>query len=176
MTEALIVIDMQNAFFDEPHEGLVAAVNQRVADATASGRTVLYTRDIAPTDLPSGDPQGRTELHPGLDVRGPIVPKGPGRDGNFSGFLLAEPGTHPGHGALGPLAAQLRAIGADRVRVIGIAADVCVAATARDAVRLGYPATVELDATAFVGAQPDGDDATVDELIAAGVEVIGTAP
>ena len=173
MIEALIVVDMQNAFFVRPHDGLVAAVNQRVADAVANGHPVLYTRDIAPTDLPPGDPQGATELHPGLDVRGPVLPKGPGKDGNFSAFILSPPGTPPGHGLLGPLAAYLRAARAERVRLIGIAADVCVAATARDAVRLSYPATVELAATAFVGAHPHGNDAAVTELIEAGVDVIG---
>ena len=36
-------------------------------------------------------------------------------------------------------------------------------ATARDALRLGYPVTVPLEATAFVHAHPDGDAASVAE-------------
>lgn len=62
------------------------------------------------------------------------------------------------------------------VIVVGIAADVCVASTAVDAVRLGYAATVDLGATAFVHAHPDGDAAAVTEPRAAGVRVVGTAP
>jgi nicotinamidase/pyrazinamidase len=60
--------------------------------------------------------------------------------------------------------------------LVGIAADVCVAATARDALRLGYPARIPLHATAFVHAHPDGDDAAVAELRDAGVLVTGSAP
>jgi nicotinamidase/pyrazinamidase len=48
---------------------------------------------------------------------------------------------------------------------------VCVAATARDARRLGYQVTIPLAATAFVHAHPQGDDAALAELVAAGVVV-----
>ncbi|WP_020502037.1 cysteine hydrolase family protein [Sciscionella marina] len=74
-------------------------------------------------------------------------------------------------GALGPLLGALTQFRPDAVTVAGIAADVCVAATARDALRLGYPVTVPLEATAFVHAHPDGDAASVAELRAAGVMV-----
>lgn len=77
----------------------------------------------------------------------------------------------PGAGGLSALAEHLRRAGTTRVTVVGIAADVCVAATARDAVRLGYPTTVALAATAFVGAHPDGDGAAVNDLRAAGIDI-----
>lgn len=56
--------------------------------------------------------------------------------------------------------------------VVGIATDVCVAATARDAVRLGYPATVLVQAGAFVHAHPEGDRAALVQLRGAGVTVV----
>lgn len=177
MTDALIVVDMQNLFVDAVGArgpAVLAGVNSEVADAVDRGRPVFYTRDFAPVELPEGDEEGRTELHPGLDVRGTVVLKGPGKHGGFSGFLHApalEPGRPHGGGGLGMLAGLLRSAGVESVRVVGIAADVCVAATARDAMRLGYPATIPLDATAFVHTHPDGDDATVAELRADGVEV-----
>lgn len=99
-----------------------------------------------------------------------MVPKGPGRSGGFSGFVLAGQGP-PGAGGLSPLAGHLRAAGVDAVVVVGLAADVCVSATAIDARRLGYTVTVPLTATAFVHAHPGGDDAAIAELRAAGVTV-----
>lgn len=84
---ALVVVDMQNAFI-APAGGLalpgagevVAAVNARVAEAVRLGWPVFYTRDIGPAELPDGDPENQTALFAGLDVRGTVVPKGPGKD------------------------------------------------------------------------------------------------
>ncbi|WP_405163166.1 cysteine hydrolase [Nocardia sp. NBC_01499] len=178
MSDALIVVDMQNLFVDlvgADGPRVIAAVNRQVALAAESGRPVFYTRDIAPIDLPEGDPENRTELHPGLDVRGTVVDKGPGKRGGFSGFVLGpvlEPQQAYGGGGLGPLVRLARDSGASSVTVVGIAADVCVAATARDALRLGYEVTVPVEATAFVHAHPHGDRAALTELRDAGVTVI----
>lgn len=57
------------------------------------------------------------------------------------------------------------------VGVVGLAADVCVAATARDARRLGYRVAIPLGATAFVHAHPGGDEAALEDLRAAEVPV-----
>ncbi|WP_020667091.1 cysteine hydrolase family protein [Amycolatopsis nigrescens] len=175
MTHALIVVDMQNLFVDlagVDGPGVVKAVNERVAEAVEHGHPVFYTRDYAPIDLPEGDPEGRTSLHPDLDVRGTVVEKGPGKRGGFSGFLLApvlEPQQGHGGGGLGPLAGLLAETQTRSVTVVGIATDICVAATARDAVRLGYEVTIPLSATAFAHAHPDGDQAALADLRAAGI-------
>lgn len=173
MTEALIVVDMQNLFVDlvgDVGPRVLEEVNQHVAKAAANGTPIFYTRDYAPIDLPDGDPQKRTALHPDLDIRGTVLAKGPGKHGGMSGFVLAPlPDTDLGNGSLGPLVGALRQTGADAVTVVGIATDVCVAATARDAIRLGYAASIPLSATAFVHAHPAGDDAALAELRAAGV-------
>jgi nicotinamidase/pyrazinamidase len=172
---ALIVVDVQRGFVeavgaDAPR--VLHEVNLLVDAAVEARHPVFYTRDVAPFAVPEGDPDGLTELHPDLDVIGTVVEKGPGRRGSMSGFLLAG-GSAPGRGGIGPLAAALQRTGVAAVTVAGIAADVCVAATARDAVRLGYAATIPLAATAFVHAHPEGDDAAVAELRAAGVTVAG---
>ena len=170
---ALVVVDMQNLFVDIGGEEVVDAVNEQVVSAHEQGWPVFYTRDYAPNDLPTDDPA--LDLHPKLDVRGPIVPKGPGKNGGFSGFVLAPelgPDEGPGAGGLSPLAGLLREAGVRSLLVVGIAADVCVAATARDALRLGYDVTVARRATAFVGAHPNGNEAAVAELRAAGVTVV----
>jgi len=183
---ALIVVDMQNAFIApsarlavDGAEEVVRAVNACVADAVGRGWPVFYTQDVAPTELPAGDPDHQIDLFPGLDLRGTIVPKGPGKHGGFSGFVDASTGTAdrtgPGAGGLSRLAGLLREAGVDSVVVVGLAADVCVAATARDARRLGYRVSVPLHATAFVHAHPAGDPAAIADLRAAGITVPGSA-
>ncbi|HZC27476.1 MAG TPA: isochorismatase family protein [Actinopolymorphaceae bacterium] len=182
---SLIVVDMQNAFL-APSSGrpvggeqLVAEVNGWVAHAAHNDWPTFYTKDVAPGEYPPGDPDRQVELVDGLDVRGVVVPKGPGRNKGFSGFVLTAAGVsddEPGAGGLSPLAGHLRHAGVAAVVVIGVAADVCVSATARDARRLGYDVTVPLAATAFVHANPDGDDAAVAALRAGGVTVTGTRP
>lgn len=183
---ALIVVDMQNAFIApsagsavDGAEQVVRAVNAWVADAAGRGWPVFYTQDVGPTELPAGDPDRQTDLHPELDVRGTVVPKGPGKNGGFSGFVLGPTGdrdrTGPGAGGLSSLAGLLLDVGVDSVVVVGLAADVCVAATARDAARLGYQVSMPLHATAFVHAHPDGDTAAITDLRAAGITVTTTA-
>jgi nicotinamidase/pyrazinamidase len=180
---ALIVVDMQNAFIgsdDAPGvpgaAEVVKAVNELVAEV-ADRWPVFYTKDVAPFDLPEEALRHQVELHPDLDVRGTVVPKGPGKDGGFSGFVLAEQhspdGSGPGTGGLGPLAELLAWSKVDSVVVVGLAGDVCVAATARDARRLGYEVTMPLHATAFVHAHPQGDEAALRDLRAAGITVTG---
>jgi nicotinamidase/pyrazinamidase len=180
MTTALVVVDMQNAFVApdggaavDGAERVVAAVNQRVAAAGARGWPTFYTRDVDPTGRRGPAADHDTALHPGLDVRGIVVDKGPGSAAGFSGFALASTaaGGTPGGGGLSALAGLLREAATDRVLVVGLAADVCVAATARDARRLGYATAIDLDATAFVHAHPDGDDAALADLRAAGVRL-----
>jgi len=177
---ALVVVDMQNVFIApagrlgvEGADDVVQAVNAWVAHADAQGWPVFYTQDVGPIELPSGDPDHSTDLHPSLDVRGTVVPKGPGKSAGFSGFVLASTahidGGGPGGGGLSTLDGLLREAEVDQLVVVGLAADVCVAATARDACRLGYQVSIPLPATAFVHAHPRGDQAALDDLASAGV-------
>lgn len=105
------------------------------------------------------------ELHPALDTSRieAVFDKGE--------YAAAYSGFEGRHGDVG-LADWLRARGVDRVEVVGIATDHCVRATALDAARAGFATTVRLDLTAGVAA-PTVDRA-LDELRAAGVELVGT--
>ena len=76
--------------------------------------------------------------------------------------------TTSGHG----LAALLRARGVSRVVVVGLAGDVCVAATATDAARLGFATTVVRAATASVEVQPGDEERAFAAMAAAGVQVV----
>jgi nicotinamidase/pyrazinamidase len=60
--------------------------------------------------------------------------------------------------------------------VVGLAGDVCVKATALDAVRLGYEVEVPLQATAFVEVEPGDGERAVAELREAGVRITEDGP
>jgi nicotinamidase/pyrazinamidase len=103
------------------------------------------------------------ELHPELDRSAidEIVDKGQSVDTEgYSGFE----GTALGSG--------LRAHGVDRVHVVGLALDYCVKATALDAKRAGFDVVVHADATRAVEVHPGDGERAVQELRAAGVEVV----
>jgi nicotinamidase/pyrazinamidase len=70
------------------------------------------------------------------------------------------------------LAAWLRMRDVSEVDIVGLTADHCVRATALDAVREGFAATVLLDLTA--GVLPDTTATALNEMQAAGVKLIGT--
>jgi nicotinamidase/pyrazinamidase len=70
------------------------------------------------------------------------------------------------------LAAWLRMRDVSEVDIVGLTADHCVRATALDAVRKGFAATVLLDLTA--GVLPDTTATALNEMQAAGVKLIGT--
>src|SRR6478735_541982 len=94
---ALIVVDVQNDFADpggslyvEGGDGIIPAINERIAQARTSGALVAYTQDWHPPETPHFVPWGGTwpvhcvrdtwgaALHPDLDVDGPVVRKGTG--------------------------------------------------------------------------------------------------
>ncbi|WP_375001177.1 cysteine hydrolase family protein [Aeromicrobium sp. CTD01-1L150] len=179
MRTGLIVVDMQNAFIDGATSvvgasAVVEAVNRWVSHASDQEWPIFYTRDVDPTGQdPTGD-GSQEAIHRDVVVRGTVVDKGPGSRAGFSGFVLAStalPDGVPGGGGLSGLAGLILAAGLDEVVVVGLAADVCVAATAVDAVRLGLAVLLDLDASAFVHAHPGGDEAAVADLRAAGVLV-----
>jgi nicotinamidase/pyrazinamidase len=187
---ALVVVDVQNDFTD-PSGGLAVAdaeailpeVNARVAACRAAGGLVAYTQDWHPPRTPHFATDGGpwpvhcvagtwgAELHPDLVVDGPVVRKGVGGEDGYSGFSVRDPVS--GEVDRTELGALLDAHGVERVVVVGLAGDVCVAATAEDAATLGYAVTVPLAATRMVELHPGDGARAVERLRAAGVEVAG---
>ncbi|MEY3072609.1 MAG: hypothetical protein RLZZ353_805 [Actinomycetota bacterium] len=187
---ALVVVDVQNDFTD-PSGGLAVAdaeailpeVNARVAACRAAGGLVAYTQDWHPPRTPHFASDGGpwpvhcvagtwgAELHPDLVVDGPVVRKGVGGEDGYSGFSVRDPVS--GEVDRTELGALLDAHGVRRVVVVGLAGDVCVAATAEDAATLGYAVTVPLAATRMVELHPGDGARAVERLRAAGVEVAG---
>jgi nicotinamidase/pyrazinamidase len=174
---ALIVVDVQNDFcpggaLAVPEGDAVVESINRMADEASF---VVATRDWHPVDHGSFVQQGGpwpvhcvagtpgAELHPGID-RGlvdAVVDKGQAVDlEGYSGFEDTA------------LERLLLDRGVDAVDVTGLALDYCVKATALDARRAGFDVTVHRGATRAVEVRPGDADRAVDELRAAGVEVV----
>ncbi len=109
------------------------------------------------------------DFHPGLDTR-PfrlIVRKGtdPAVD-SYSAFRDNRKDRVTG------LAGFLRELRVTEVTVVGLATDYCVAATALDAVELGFVTHVFLPACRAVGAPPGHTEKTLERLREGGVNLI----
>jgi len=185
---ALIVVDVQNDFADpegslyvEGGDRIIETVNERIAAAQDAGAPVVYTQDWHPPETPHFVTGGGTwpvhcvrdtwgaELHPALRVDGSVVRKGTGGEDGYSGFTMRDPVS--GEEASTGLHEQLQERGVERVVVVGLALDVCVKATALDAIELGYRCEVPLDSSAAVNVAPDDGRRAVDEMSAAGVTI-----
>ncbi len=187
-TTALIVVDVQNDFPDPAGglavtdaEAILPEVNARIAACRDAGGLVVYTQDWHPAHTPhfvtDGGPWpvhcvGGTwgaELHPALTVEGPIVRKGVDGGDGYSGFSVRDPIS--GDVTRTELGGLLDAHGVERAVVVGLAGDVCVAATAEDAAAAGYATEVPLPATRMVELTPGDGARAVARMRAAGVTV-----
>jgi nicotinamidase/pyrazinamidase len=187
---ALVVVDVQNDFADPAGslsvpgaEAVIPTVNAEVRAAMQAGAAVMYTQDwhppVTPHFVAGGGPWPEhcvhdtwgAELHPDLEVAGPVVRKGTGGEDGYSGFSVRDPVS--GDVSATVLDEVLRERGVERVVVVGLALDYCVLATALDAVRLGYRCEVVREATAPVEVQPGDGERAVADLVAAGVVVAG---
>jgi nicotinamidase/pyrazinamidase len=177
MSEALLVIDVQNDFtpggaLAVPHgDEVIARINELIASGDFS--PVLATRDWHPPDHGSFAPEGPwpvhcvagtpgAELHPGLDRAGidEVVDKG--QDRGTEGYSAFD-----GTG----LAEILRADRVDAVTVVGLATDYCVRATALDALREGFAVTVVSAGTRPVDVEAGDGERALEEIRAAGGSV-----
>ncbi|MQS12423.1 isochorismatase family protein [Streptomyces kaniharaensis] len=191
MHRALIVVDVQNDFCEGGSLAVAggaevaAAITDLIAESSPGYRHILATRDhhIDPGDHFSDDPDYVTTW-PAHCVAGT---EGVGFHPNFAPSVISgaveavfDKGAHSaaysGFEGLdennrGPVE-WLRERQVDEVDVVGIATDHCVRATALDAARAGFTTRVLLDLTAGVAA--DTTAAALEELRAAGVELVGT--
>lgn len=186
---ALVVVDVQNDFahpdgslFVDGGYTVIGLINGEIDAARSAGATVVLTQDWHPEQTPHFVTDGGTwpvhcvrntwgaELHADLSRDADlIVRKGTGGEDGYSAFGVENPET----GATSPtgLTAYLRERRIDEVVVCGLAADVCVRATALDARRDGFSTTALWAATSAVDVG-DGEDAA-EELTAAGVSLVG---
>ncbi len=183
---ALIIVDVQNDFCEggalavDGGGDVARAVSRYLQDGHGYGHVVATSDyhvdpgshfsddpDYAsswPAHCVAGTPGAR--FHPDLDTTrvAAIFRKGT-HAAAYSGFEGADDaGTS--------LADWLRQHSVDEVDVVGIATDYCVRATAADAARVGFATRVLLDLTA--GVTPESTAKAIDEMKAAGVELVGT--
>ena len=173
MSTALLIVDLQNDFLPggalavADGDAVIAPVNALAADPAFD--VVLATRDWHPPDHRSFAAQGgRWPAHcvrdtPGAELSAAldrehvdvVIDKGTSVDGEgYSGFESDE------------LRELLRTEGVTAVTIVGLATDVCVLHTARDALREGLLVTI--DRSAVRGIDETGSRAALDELSAAG--------
>lgn len=190
---ALIVVDMQNDFghpdgslFVEGAPAIVGAINDEIERTAAGGGTIVLTQDWHPASTPHFIDDGGVwpthcvagtwgaELVDGLDPNdraASVVRKGTNGEDGYSAFAMREPGGEVDIPT--GLAGLLRERGIDQVVVVGLAADVCVSATATSAAAAGFDTTVLWDATRPVYSDAETTERVLGELHAADVEVIG---
>jgi nicotinamidase/pyrazinamidase len=186
MSRALIIADVQNDFCEGGSlevaggAGVAAAISRLLGKSPRRWDHVVATKDHhidpgshfadQPDYVDSWPPHCRVgtagaEFHPELDTDRIEATFTKGE------YQAAYSGFEGTIGSIG-LAAWLRMHDVDTIEVVGLTTDHCVRATALDAVREGFAATVLLDLTAGVLRQTT--DQALDALRAAGVELTGT--
>ena len=190
---ALIVVDMQNDFghpdgslFVAGGDSIVDSINDEIERIAAGGGTIVLTQDWHPASTPHFIDDGGvwpthcvagtwgSELVDGLDPNhraSALIRKGTNGEDGYSAFAMREPGgdTDIPTG----LAGLLRERGIEHAVVVGLATDVCVAATAMSAANAGFAATVLWDATRSVNPDAETTARVLGELRSADVDVIG---
>ena len=181
--KALIVVDVQNDFcpggsLAVAHgDDVVAPLNKLMKEFLDRGEPVYKTRDWHPDKTKHFANYGGTwpvhcvqntrgaEFHPDLldDPRVTVISKGfdESADG-YSGF----DGTQ--------LAQQLRDQGVEEVWVGGLATDYCVKETVLDARKEGFKVKALADAMRPVNVNPDDGGKALEEMSAAGAEIVGS--
>ncbi len=175
--DALIVVDVQNDFC--PGGALAVDEGDQVVEPlnrmAAEHELVVATRDWHPPDHASFETEGGpwpvhcvrdtpgAQFHPAMDEIAveAVVDVGRARDDEgYSGFENSD------------LARILRDREAREVYVCGLATDYCVRATALEAIEEGFGVEVDLDGVRGIDAQPGDVDHTLDEIRAAGGQVV----
>ncbi|WP_040492773.1 isochorismatase family protein [Ilumatobacter nonamiensis] len=189
---ALIVVDMQNDFghpdgslFVDGGDTIVGAINDEIEQATGSGGTVVLTQDWHPPSTPHFIADGGVwpthcvagtwgaELVDGLDPQhraAALIRKGTNGEDGYSAFSMREPGGDVDIPT--GLAGLLRERSIRRVVVVGLATDVCVAATAESSAAAGFSTTVLWAATRPVSTDADTRERVLADLDDADVTVI----
>jgi nicotinamidase/pyrazinamidase len=182
--KALIVVDVQNDFCPggslavADGDEVVAPLNELVKDFLDRGEPVFKTRDWHPARTKHFAKYGGTwpvhcvqdtrgaEFHADLidDPRITIISKGKDESADgYSGF----DGTN--------LAQLLREKGVAEVWVGGLATDYCVKHTVLDARREGFEVKALADAMRAVNLNPNDGRQAIEEMKAAGTEIVGSA-
>ncbi len=153
-TSALILIDIQNDYFPSfpdskmPLPAMDAAVQEAaklLSAARDSGMKVVHIQHV----MPSSDAPFFIPDTPGVEIHAGVAPLD-----SETVVTKARPSSFVGTG----LDALLRDAGVDHLIVCGAMSQMCVDATVRAAVDLGYKVTVAQDACAAANVSHGGVD------------------
>ena len=178
--QALIVVDVQNDFcaggtLAVPHgDEVVEPLNRQIDTFLERGAPVYKSRDWhIPTAKHFAAYGGMwpvhcvqntrgAEFHPALrdDPRITVISKGLGDSDGYSAFDETD------------LASQLQQQGVEELVVGGLATDYCVKHTVLDALKHGFKVKALEDAMQAVELQPGDGDRAIDEMRAAGAEIV----
>ena len=178
--QALIVVDVQNDFcpggtLAVAHgDEVVEPLNEQIDEFLKRGAPVYKSRDWHPATTKHFQAYGGTwpvhcvqntkgaEFHPALrdDPRITVVSKGLGDTDCYSAFDETD------------LVSQLREQGVEELVVGGLATDYCVKNTVLDALKHGFKVKLLENATRAVDLQPGDGDRAIEEMLAAGAEII----
>ena len=179
--QALIVVDVQNDFCPggalavSHGDEVVEPLNELIDEFLERGDPVYKSRDWHPPTTKHFAAYGGTwpvhcvqntkgaEFHPALrdDPRITVISKGLGDTDCYSAFDETD------------LGAQLRKQNVEEVVVGGLATDYCVKNTVLDALKQGFKVKAPKDAMRAVELQPGDGDRAIEEMRAAGAEIIG---
>lgn len=188
--DALVIIDVQRDFVGgslavEGAEQIVPVLARYIRRFRAQGLPVIATRDWHPPDhLSFRDQGGMWPAHCVAGTRGAEFAPGLQLDKNA---IVVSKATTAGADAYSAfdateLDAKLRKMGIQRLFVGGLATDYCVAATVKDALRLGYRVFLLLDAIRAVDQHPEDGAVAVRTMLRQGAallreaEVAGSLP
>ena len=177
---ALIVVDVQNDFCPggalavNNGDEVVPPLNRLMSEFLERGEPVFKSRDWHPLKTKHFAAYGGTwpvhcvqgtkgaEFHPQLidDIHVRTISKGLGDENNYSAFDGTD------------LALQLQRLGVEEVWVGGLATDYCVKNTVLDALKEGLRVKALQDAMRAVELQPGDGERAIEEMRAAGAEVV----
>ena len=184
--DALVIVDIQNDFcpggaLGVPGGDQVVPVLNRYAERFAArGAPVFASRDWHPTETTHFKPYGGVwpphcvQGTPGADFHPDVVlPAGTeivskGMDPREDAYSCFQAESTDGM----PFAAVLGERGVSRLFIGGLATDYCVRATVIDGVQAGFEMVVLADAVAAVDLAPGDGAKALDEMRAAGAQLI----
>ncbi|MDC0661514.1 isochorismatase family protein [Marinobacter sp. SS21] len=178
-SEALLLVDIQNDFCEggslavPDSDAIFPMVNAEIARAQHDGTLIIASRDWHPVDHCSFQAMGGpwpphcvqdtagAAFHPAMTLPAEAI-----RVSKGSAFDQDAYSAFEGTG----LAKFLQQRGITQLRVVGLALDVCVAATVRDALQHGLAVTLPRGGTRAV--QQAEADSVFDELATLGARVV----